>query len=412
MKLLTFQEAFDSILDNITTHNIIEYINICDSLNSILAEDIYTIKDLPSFDNSAMDGYAIRYEDMGKKVKVVNTILAGESIDYELKSGQTYKIMTGAMMPKNANSVVKKEDIVSIDGDFVELPKNIKLNENIRFKAEEQKIGNLLLKQSQMLKAEHIALLSSQGITKLKVYKGPKIAILSNGNELIEPWNSAKEHQIYNSNSSAIQLLLKEFGFDCDYITTSSDDLDSLSELIQNLKSSYDVILTSGGISVGDADYIKLALQKNNLKEIFHGVNIKPGKPFMFGKLDSSYIFALPGNPLSTYMNLFIFVIPALFKLSNSKELYINFVYAKLSKDIESKGNRYNFILGELKNGEFQPILDVGSSMVSALAKANAILITNRCIKQHSFVKILPFKATFSSEFYDFKEAKIEQNDD
>jgi len=393
LNYLDFKEAIGKSLQVAKTRDLIEFISIKDGLRRTLSQDIKCIKNMPSFDNSAMDGYAIKQADAGLELRVKKIILAGQTVEPCLEDKTCYKIMTGAKVPSDADSIVPLENIVSSKDDLVLLPKDIKKGSNKRLKGEEQAKGNILLKKGQKLNSSHIAMLSAQGLTQVEVYKKISIAIISTGSELKEPWENASEDEIYNCNSYALISFLESFGFDATYAGVIPDDLEQTKSYIAKLKN-YDVIISSGGISLGDADFVESAFRANGLEIIFHGINVKPGKPTMVGKMDKSYVLALPGNPLTAMVNAALFLVPVLNKIQGNLEFHHDFIYAKNKEEFKVKANRTNVVLGNLLQGEFIVTRKnkYGSGMLSPLLESNCIVITGQdksCIESGVMLKVL-----------------------
>ena len=396
MKKLTylpFDEASKRSLEIAVPTNLKESISISDSLGRIISSDVVCIKNMPSFDNSAMDGFAIRASDTGKKIKVQRTILAGESVTACLEENACYRIMTGAKVPTDADTIVPIENMIEVTEKFVVLPENIKKGNNKRFKGEEQAVGNVLFKKGEKLKPTHMAVLAAQGITTLEVYKKISIAVVSTGNELKEPWENASEDEIYNSNSYALISQLKESGFDATYAGVLPDSLDATVQYINELKN-YNVIITTGGISLGDADFIAQAYEMNGLDFAFHGINVKPGRPTMMGKMGKTYVMALPGNPLTAMVKATLLAIPVLNKIQGNCAFFHDFIYAKNADTFKTKSGRTNVVLGNLKQGEFKVTRGnkYGSGMLTPLVESNCVVVTNdnkASIEADDFVKVV-----------------------
>lgn len=399
-------EAMRLIDENIMPKCSSEKVSIFDAVGRVLASDLVCQKELPAFTNSGMDGYAVRLCDSGKKAKIKGAIFAGDDASVlEIKDGECYKVMTGGMMPIGAECVVPFEDAVSVKGDVVELPENLKPNNHIKLKGEEFGLGQTVLKKGELLSASAVSLVASQGVSVVDVVSRVKIGVLSTGDEIIEPWKSAKEHQIYNSNSSAIYSHLKALGFDVSYIGILPDNLDAMKEKIETLKD-YDVLFTTGGVSKGEADFVERAFVECGMGVIFHGVLVKPGRPTMMGKMGNTYIFGLPGNPLSTIINLIYLVSPFLFKLAGVKAYCLDFVYAKNTKGFKLSKGRANMVLGSLKGGEFMATRGgkYGSGMIAPLVESNALIFTQNGmeeVKEGEMVKIIPQNYLLREDFID-----------
>ena len=384
-----------------------ELISSLDSLGRVLYKDIICVKNLPSFDNSAMDGYAIKLEDSGKTLKVVDTIFAGDKKDFpQLKSGECYKIMTGAKVPKQIEAIVPLELCVENIQDSVAICENIKKGSNIRLKGEEQKNGSILLKKGEKITSSHIAMLVSQGIMAIEVYRKIQIAIISSGNELKEPWEIASEDEIYNINAFFLSSFLKEQGFSTIYCGVIPDDFEKTVSFIQSLKD-FDVIITSGGISMGDADFLANAFLECGLNIAYHGVNIKPGKAMMAGNMGKTLVVALPGNPLANSINAYIFLLPTLKKLQGETAIYHDFVECKNQKNFKVKEKRVESVLGKITNGAFEVTRNnkYGSGMISAIYESNALMLSNgnsNEIKEKEIIKVLEFNGKFTEKKVNF----------
>jgi molybdopterin molybdotransferase len=283
--------------------------------------------------------------------------------------------MTGAKMPIGANCVVPFEDALFSDDSVAKLPK-LKNGDNFRKQAEELKKGDVLLNQGCLLDGVNISLLASNGKAFVDVYDKTRIAIISSGEEIIEPWEDAGSFATYNSNSVAIKSILKDSGFNADYKGVLPDNLEKMIKFIANLKS-YDFIISTGGVSMGEADFMKQAYEKNNMKTIFHKINLKPGKPMLFGKMDNSYVFALPGNPMSCILGTLHFILPALRKSGGYTDCFIAPIKIKNKSDFKVSKYKANIVLGKIENNEFQAIKNnkYNSGMISPIRDANAMAI-------------------------------------
>jgi len=377
LNILSFEEAKTKALENAQKSLSSEVIFLKDALGRVLAEDIKVRKNVPSFNNSALDGFAFQYTDKDKKLKIATTIFAGDEPKEILQKNECYKIMTGAKVPSDADTIVAIEDCLEVNDEYIKVPSHIKKGNALRFKGEELKKGKSLFKKGEKITSSVIALLAAQGIPTVKVYKRLSIAVASTGNELKEPWEEASEDEIYNANSFGIIAQLKEYGFEPDYVGLIPDDLDKTVSFISKLKS-YDVIITTGGISMGEADFLEEAFLKNGLVEFFHGVNVKPGRPTMMGKMGETFVMAMPGNPLTTMLNLLLLSMPILLKLQGYKNYHPNTVKAINVQEFKFRPNRANIVLGYYKNGEFKVTRDnkIGSGMLLPLYESNAVMLT------------------------------------
>lgn len=398
MKKLTYLDYKDAVktsLENVKVTQKVEYVPLENSIGRILSKETSCRKNMPAFNNSAMDGFAFKASDAGKKLKVVSIIFAGDNSIVEINDGECCKIMTGAMIPHGADTIIPVEDTVSFDEDFMQLPDNVRKGDHYRVKGEEYKEGISIFNQGEIINSAMVAILASQGITMIEVFVKLKIAVLSTGNELKEPWENAEEHQIYNSNSYAITSMLKEHNFEASYIGVVPDTLEDSIKFIKNLKS-YDVVITTGGISMGDADFVAEAFITNGLEVFFHGVNVKPGRPTMMGMMDNTYVMAMPGNPLTALINTYLLSLPIIYKSSGANNIYHDFVLAKNVSSFKVKAKRANVVLGNLKNGEFYVTQGnkYGSGMLKPLAQSNCVVITldtKDFVNQDEIIKVIPF---------------------
>jgi len=398
LNFLDFDIAFDKSLELAKKTSTVEIVDLSQALGRVISKDIVCKKNLPSFNNSAMDGFAIKFEDAGKTLKINKIIFAGdkgEKVLETLKNEECYKIMTGAKVPNDADTIIPIENCIDVSETSVTIPNDLKRGANLRLKGEEQKEGNTLFKSGEELNSSHITLLASQGIVMVEVYKKITIAILSTGNEIKEPWENADEEEIYNCNSYALVSQLKEKGFDATYCGVVPDSLEKSKEYIKNLKN-YDVIITTGGISMGDADFVGEAFLQNGLETAFHGVNIKPGRPIMMGKMENSVVICLPGNPLTAMVNIYLFVIPMLKKLQGANDFYHDISKATNEVEFKTKSGRVNIVLGKIKNSNFEVTRNnkYGSGMITALYESNSILVTNElssAITKNQEIKVIEF---------------------
>ncbi|AZV46992.1 molybdopterin molybdenumtransferase MoeA [Nautilia sp. PV-1] len=403
---ISFSQALDLCLENTSETIIKKQVFIYDALKEFIAEDVKAERNSPAFTNSAMDGFAFKHSD-NRKLKVVKTIYAGDKYeDFDIKENECVRIMTGARVPEGLDTVIPIEKCISVTDNEIEIPE-IKKGSNVRLKGEEFAKGDVLIQKGTEITPEIIAMLVNQGIVNVNIYVKPKIAILSTGNELKDPWESADEDEVYNINSHAIKMLLQKHGFKADIIGIIPDTLDKTVEFIKTLKTKYDVIITSGGISFGDADFLYEAYLKNGLKPLFHGIMVKPGRPTMAGIMDNVFVFALPGNPLSSYINAFGLVIPTLRKLSGADAYYHNIVLAENLKDFKVNPKKDHTILGKYENGKWEAYngYKYGSGMLSPLINSNSLMILNKgkeIIKKGETVRIVPFECSFGKKCFTF----------
>jgi len=385
-------EAFNVILDNVKP---VEYelVPIENIVNRVSATSLKAKISLPPYNNSAMDGYGVRINQAGSKVKV------GQNKEIELKKDEVIKIMTGAKVPSNIEAIVPFED-VEVKDDFIILPNNIKQNQHIRFVGEDIKEGELLIEKGKELNFADITLFASQGISHIKVFRKPRVSVFTSGGELKLHFEQKKDYQIYNSNTPTMLVRLKELGCESIFVGMAKDNINNLKELIKN-SLPYDLIITSGGISKGEADFTKEAFESFELKNLFEGISIKPGKPTVFGKINNTYILNLPGNPLAASLIFEVFGRIIIQKLKGSSKIYHNFILAKLGKDLNIKKGRVTIVPGVFDGEYFYPSKKRSPGMVGVLYKANSLIIIHQEVqnlKKESLVKVIPINFNFFTD--------------
>jgi len=376
---VSFDEAIALSLDlsSIKPHNK-SWVSIFDALGRTLACEVICKKNLPSYNNAAMDGFAFKYEEGLGELRINTTILAGSVVEACLGTHECYKIMTGAKVPSDADTIIPFEDCLSYDETKIVLPSSIKKGNALRLKGEEESVGSVLLHEGTFLSSREIALLASQGISMVEVYKKLQIAVFSTGNELKSAWENANEDEIYDINALSLLSLLAEHGFVAHYCGVIPDNLEAATVYFSQMKQ-YDVLVTSGGVSMGEADFVERALLTNGFTASFHGINIKPGKPTMMGKMGETIVASMPGNPLAAYVNAFLFLIPLLKKQQGQKKFDFEAITARNAEPFKVKSGRVNLVLGTYANGEFYVFGEnkYGSGMVKPLVNSNALWISD-----------------------------------
>jgi len=402
---MQYQQALEIALENVDITTDTELVNIEDALNRVVSSNIYSKRALPPYNNSAMDGYAFKYSDINNLLKVTSTILAGDIQEPILKTKECYKIMTGAKVPNDCDTIAPIE-ICKVADNKVKVIKELKKGNAIRLKGEEIEAGSILIKKGEKLTPAKIALLASQGITKIECYKKLKIAIIATGSELKEITEVASENELYNINGINIKTHLKDYSIDSDYLGVLPDNLEESIEFFSKL-SSYNIIITTGGVSVGDADFTKEALLQNGFKELFHGINVKPGHPTLMGKIDKTFVMAMPGNPLAAIIHILILGLPIISKMQGAKELFFEPKLCKIDTTLNLKPNRVNIVLGNLNKGVFTPYKNnkYGSGMITPLVNSNSIVLFGEdvsIIEKGSIIKVIEFQNNPSSDIFDY----------
>jgi molybdopterin molybdotransferase len=375
-----------------------EIVPIENSIHRVLCESVVASYSLPSFDNSAMDGYAVKSEDGGKTLTQSCVIFAGNPDDVRMVEDQCIRIMTGAKIPQGCEAIVPIEE-VTVNGDQITFPATIRSAQHIRLKGEDIQKGVTLLKAGTLLHAHHLSLLASQGITHIRVYRRPRVALFSSGNELKMHYETLGANQLYNTNTPTFSARAQELGCDVIFTGTASDSLDSIREHIERSLNA-DLIITSGGVSVGDADFTKEAFHSLGFEGAFESVDIKPGKPTTFGRIGDTLILNLPGNPLAAALCFELFGQSAILALSGREDKYLSTITTKIAEPFKMKKGRRSLIPGWFDGASFAPCEKFGPGMVLPLSKANAYMMVDASVEEFekdATVKIIPTRYSMSS---------------
>lgn len=357
-----------------------EFIPIENADGRILAEAITARHNLPPFDNSAMDGYAVTCADAGKHVRAEHTIFAGDREQIRIGEGLAARIMTGARIPEGSECIVPIEDVTAW-GEDVALPDTLKAGQHIRLCGEDIEVGDTLLAAGEALFAHHITLLASQGISHVCVYEKPRVAVFASGSELKMHYERVEAYQLYNTNSPTFAARAAELGCDVHFIGTAADTLDALLEHIEDAKQS-DLIITSGGVSVGDADYTKEAFSHFNFVPLFEKVAIKPGKPTTVGTIGDTLVLNLPGNPMAAALNFELFGQALIARLSGTSAPYHNSIGAKMKHDFTLRPGRRTLLPGFFDGTSFNVCDKFAPGMITPLATSNGfIMVDASCAK-------------------------------
>ncbi len=342
-------------------------------LGFYLAEDIQAPFSLPSFRQSAMDGYAFIHSE-SKTLKVSGQVQAGDTSIPQLKPGEAIRIFTGAPVPDAADTVIIQEHTTR-NGDELILDKIPAKNANIRPIGEQIKKGEFVLKQGHYINEATIGFLAGLGFTEILVYKKPRVAILTTGNELQERGTELKPNHIYESNGIMLSSALKRIGITDIELIKAEDSLEATKNLVQKALEKADVVLVSGGISVGDYDFVQEALIQNEVKEHFYKVNQKPGKPLWFGTKGKKSVFGLPGNPASSLTCFYVYVLPHLRLRMGSKKPYLEKRKAILQQEVKNIHDKTLFLKAGISEDQIIPFTGQASSMLNTYAISNALLV-------------------------------------
>ncbi|MFW5759359.1 MAG: gephyrin-like molybdotransferase Glp [Cyclobacteriaceae bacterium] len=369
--MITIEEALEKIHDQ-QVKTIRTYVSVSEVTGYYLAETIYAPIDLPDFDNSAMDGYAVC--GLHESYQIVGEIAAGDTANHQLQDGQAMRIFTGSKVPEKATAVVMQEKTQVLNSSIV-VKDEIKAGQHIRKIGAEIFQGQKVFDIGHFINPASTGVIASLGIDTIKVYKKPIVNLIITGNELIAPGQTRKPGQVYESNSYSINAALQKFGFKRAEIMQISDAYGKTREGIRHFLELSDLLLISGGISVGDYDYVARALLENGVEEVFYRVFQKPGKPLFFGRKENKFVFALPGNPASSLSCFYIYVLPLLQKLSGAIDYALPQLKVPISHDYQWKGDRPGFLKARVENQKVSILQGQGSSMIYSMATGNALVL-------------------------------------
>lgn len=341
--MITHRKALEYILHN-TKIKGIEKVNLKDSFNRVIAERVYSDIDIPPFNRVSMDGYAIRGKDIARlpyEVEVVATLRAGEIFNRAVKKGQVVRIMTGCALPKCFDRVIKVEDTEKLSDDRMKILQ-MPPERNVCNRGEDCRKGTLLIAKGDNIGVPQLSLLATAGRGALRVYKRPRVCVISTGDEIIEPDEKITFGKVRNSNAPILIALAKKFGADVEYLGIARDNIKDIRNKIRKGLQA-DILIISGGVSKGEFDYVPQVLKELGVKKIFHKVKIKPGKPLWFGKKKDTVVFGIPGNPAATYLSFSLFVRPAILKMQGNKDTGIEFYQGRLTQDFKVSTDRPAF---------------------------------------------------------------------
>jgi molybdopterin molybdotransferase len=389
--LLNEQETLDRVLRSVGQPSV-ENISIWQAGNRVLARDIVAAIALPRFDNSTMDGYAVRAEDatIGARLLVCGEQAAGPDLALKLGRGEAIRIYTGAPIPQHADAVIMQED-ADADERTILLREGVSRGENIRVRGGDLCEGQKVAFAGDFLNGPKLAAIASQGRSELAVYKRPRVAILATGSELRSQGESITSGEIYETNRILLAQLVAGSGAEGEVFDIIPDLEEAhLQRFRQAL--SYDAIVVAGGVSVGAKDLVKPTLQKLGAELELWRVAVKPGKPFMFGRLGNTLVFGLPGNPVSAFVTFLLFTRPALWKLGGRSSLKLPRARARLEQELVNRGDRPHYFRGVYDEGTFKPVGRQESHALFALSQANALcrLEPDETLFANDFAEVIP----------------------
>ncbi|MDB4349322.1 molybdopterin molybdotransferase MoeA [Omnitrophica bacterium] len=397
--MLEFESALNKVLESAGIVGI-EEVPLDKAMGSLLAEDIKAGFDMPPFNKSAMDGYAVCSSDLkrvSRELRCMGVVKPGRPFKKVIKDGECAKIMTGSPLPEGTDSVVMVEFTkMSKRPGWVKIMRTAKRWENVCFKGEDIKKGSVVLRRGDSIMGPEIAISAALGRRKLEVYRRPRLAVLNTGDEIVEPGKRLTKEKIYNSNGPMLLSLLSLMDIEAEYLGIARDKERRLEELIlKGLKS--DIFLLSGGVSMGEFDLVPKVLKRCGVKKVFHKVKIKPGKPVFFGTRGNRLVFGVPGNPVSTYLTFLILIKPAIEKMMGRMP------YQNINEGVLQEGFRQRYTerkhfvpvkaSGEKGRIRILPVKGYhGSADIASLSLANAFMVVESKVsflKKGSRVKII-----------------------
>ena len=378
--MLNFDEALARILEQVTTLGT-ENIDIGNALNRVLAQPVFAQTDQPPFDGSAMDGYAVQSNDVGPGAVLtqIGESQAGAGFSGTVGPGQCSRIFTGAPMPEGADAVVMQE-VTSVNGNQISFEKVVLPGQNVRPLGQDFLRGTGLATPGMVLSPVHIALIAAGNVPEVEVFKRPAIGLLARGDELKPPGSALEPGQIVGSNSFALRALFAPFASQIVQLDNAPDDEERLRAAFRDaLEGPADIIVSTGGASVGDHDLVLPVLKSLGVTVDFWKIAMRPGKPVMFGRFENKLFFALPGNPVSAYVTAITLVLPAIRAVSGLASPLNKTLRLPLASPLSANGPRRHFMRCTIETGEgtsaVHPIMQTDSSHLSSLAAADGFIV-------------------------------------
>jgi molybdopterin molybdotransferase len=372
----TFAEARSLILENVTTLGS-ESVAILDALDRVIAEDVIAPQNMPSYDSSAMDGFAVRESDCREpaKLRIIGYVPAGGTATTPVEPGCAVKIMTGAPIPALCDAIVPIEETSEVDGHVL-IKAKVKPHQHMRFTGEDVKCGEVVIPSGTIIRPPEVSMLATCNRVSIRVYRRPRVAILSTGDELIELGEALGAGKVINSNAYSLAASIQEVGAIPVFLGIARDNRESHREKIaEGLRA--DALITSAGVSTGDRDLVREVLAELGGKEVFWKVDIKPGGPMAFSRKDDKPVFCLPGNPVATMITFEEFVRPALLKMLGHRRVFKKFVPAIFQGEVRNRPGKIKFVRVRLEDQDGKIFAhsagDQNTGMLKAMLNADGL---------------------------------------
>lgn len=376
MDFISVTEAKKRIVEHVALLPPVE-IPLAEAGGMVLAKDICSEVDMPPFHQSAMDGYAVRFDDLasGLPLRVIGAIPAGTFPSLPLNAGEAARIFTGAPVPEGADTVVMQE-LVATNGDQIRVEDLLlQRGGNVRPRASQTRKGDVAMPAGERLSPGAVGFLAGLGVEKVRVYAKPRIALLITGNELAPPGSPLQPGQVYESNSFTLSAALRELRIEPALVFRSEDDERRIAECVKTALESCDMLLVTGGISVGDHDLVKKVLDACGVETVFYKVKQRPGKPLFFGKKDRVLVFGLPGNPASVLTCFYQYVAPAIRQMTGGATPALRAQTRALAKDFTKKEGLTFFLKGRLDGDLVLPLNAQESYRMNSFAEADCLIV-------------------------------------
>ena len=397
-KLMPIEEALALLLNNAEPITQTENLSLIEAQGRILAEDLSSTIEVPPHDNSAMDGYAVRSADLAdssEKLLPISQRIPAGVMGSKLKAGTAARIFTGAPIPAGADAVVMQEVCTAIGegvDSAVKITGPIPAGKNIRNAGEDIQTGDAILKAGEKLKPQDIGLAASVGIGKVSVYKRLRVGIFFTGDELREPGEILEAGQIYNSNRHTMRGLLENLNCEIIDLGTVGDTLEATKAAMLKAAEQSDLVMTSGGVSVGEEDYIRIALEEIGQLDMWR-INIKPGKPLAFGKVGNTPFLGMPGNPVSVFATFCIFARPFILQKQGASETKANSFMVPAAFEWAKAGKRHEYVRARAEGGVIKLFPHQGSGVLTSTSWANglAIIPADTTVQAKDMIEFIPF---------------------